>query len=206
MVEKIVERAAEVLRLREKATDEVMSRARRARILSKQAIQQVHSGAVEEAEKKLANAAALIGEIEGHLTDRPELMGFDTVTAAHQEYAEARILLRLTGGSEFPDPGAVGVPITSYILGLADVPGELRRRTLDALRTDDLDAAEDLLGTMERIYLSLIAMEEASLLKGLRRKTDIARGVIERTRSDVTAEAGRRRLNESVRRLTEKLD
>jgi len=49
-------------------------------------------------------------------------------------------------------------------------------------------------------------MEEASLLKGLRRKTDIARGVIERTRSDVTAEAGRRRLNESVRRLTEKLD
>ena len=159
MVEKIVERAAEVLRLREKATDEVMSRARRARILSKQAIQQVHSGAVEEAEKKLANAAALIGEIDGHLTDRPELMGFDTVTAAHQEYAEARILLRLTGGSEFPDPGAVGVPITSYILGLADVPGELRRRTLDALRTDDLDAAEALLGTMERIYLSLIAME-----------------------------------------------
>jgi len=202
----IVERAAKVLRLRERATDEVMPRARRARILSKQAIQQVHSGAVKEAEEKLANAASLIGEIDGYLIDRPELRGFDTVNAAHQEYAEARIIFSLTEEDEFPDPEAVGVPITAYILGLADVPGELRRLTLDALRTDDFEAAEALLGTMERIYLSLIAMEEASLLKGLRRKTDIARGVTERTRSDVTAEAGRRRLNESVRRLTEKLD
>jgi len=175
-------------------------------MLSKQAIQQVHSGAFEEVREKLADAASLIGVIDGHLIDRPELLGFETVSAAHQEYAEAKIIFSLTEGGEFPDPEAVGVPITAYVLGLADVPGELRRRTLDALRTDDLDAAEDLLGTMERIYLSLIAMEEASLLKGLRRKTDIARGVIERTRSDVTAEAGRRRLNESMRRLTEKLD
>jgi translin len=206
MVEKIVEKAAEELRLRDKATDEVMSRARRARILSKQAIQQVHSGAFGDVKEKLVNAASLIEEIGGHLIDRPELISFDTVTAAHQEYAEAKIIFSLTENSEFPDPEAMGVPITAYILGLADVPGELRRQTLDALRNDDLEAAESLLGTMERIYLSLIAMEEASLLKGLRRKTDIARGVIERTRSDVTAEAGRRRLNESVRRLTEKLD
>ena len=206
MVEEIVERAAEELRLREKATDEVMSRARRARILSKQAIQQVHSGAVEEAGHKLEDAASLIGEVGEHLVDRPELLGFETVSAAQQEYAEARIIFSLTDGGGFPEPEAVGVPITAYILGLADVPGELRRQTLDALRLDDFEAAEALLGTMERIYLSLIAMEEASLLKGLRRKIDIARGVIERTRSDVTAEAGRRRLNESVRRLTEKLD
>jgi translin len=116
---------------------------------------------------------------------------------------EAKIIFSLAENSEFPDPKAVGVPITSYMLGLADVLGELRRQTLDALRTDDLKAAESLLETMEQIYLSLIAMEEASLLKGLRRKTDIARGIIERTRSDVTAEAGRKRLNESVRRLAE---
>ncbi|TRO48242.1 hypothetical protein E2P65_03230 [Candidatus Bathyarchaeota archaeon] len=204
-VEEIVERAAEELRIREKAIDEVMSRARRARILSKQAIQQVHSGAHEEADGKLAEAATLVKDIMGYLVDRPELLGFEAVTAAYEEYAEARIMLSLAGGGGFPEPEAVGVPITSYMLGLADVPGELRRQTLDALKTDDLAAAESLLETMERIYLSLIAMEEAPLLKGLRRKTDITRGVIERTRSDVTAEAGRRRLDESVRRLAEKL-
>jgi len=59
---------------------------------------------------------------------------------------------------------------------------------------------------MESIYLSLISMEEAPMLRGLRRKMDIARGVIERTRSEITAEAGRRRLDESVRRLTERLE
>jgi len=98
------------------------------------------------------------------------------------------------------------VPINSYIMGLADVPGELRRQALDALRVGEMERAETLLLRMEEIYLSLVSMEEATLLKGLRRKLDIARGVIERTRSEVTAEAGRRRLDESVRRLTEKLD
>jgi predicted translin family RNA/ssDNA-binding protein len=59
---------------------------------------------------------------------------------------------------------------------------------------------------MESIYLNLVSMDEAPLLKGLRRKMDIARGVIERTRSEITAEAGRRRLDESVRRLSERLE
>ncbi len=93
----------------------------------------------------------------------------------------------------------------SYLLGLGDVPGELRRQALDALRLGDIETAEARLSTMEEIYLSLVTMEEVALLKGLRRKLDIARGVIERTRSEVTAEAGRRRLGESVRRLTERL-
>ena len=65
--------------------------------------------------------------------------------------------------------------------------------------------AEERLETMEEIYLNLVSMEEAPMLRGMRRKMDIARGVIERTRSEVTAEAGRRRLDESVRRLSEKL-
>ncbi len=93
----------------------------------------------------------------------------------------------------------------SYLLGLGDVPGELRRQALDALRLGDIETAEARLSTMEEIYLSLVTMEEVALLKGLRRKLDIARGVIERTRSEVTAEAGRRRLGESVRRLTDRL-
>ena len=205
MVEGMVERAAEELRLREKAMDEVMSSARRARILSKQAIHQIHGGVLDDAKEKLDGAASLIVEIDGGVSKHPEFMGFDTVRAAHQEYSEARILLGLKTDGEFPDPEAVGVPITAYMLGLADVPGELRRQTLDALRLAKMDDAEKLLSTMERIYLSLLAMEEAPLLKGLRRKLDIARGVIERTRSEVTAEAGRRRLDESVRRLAEKL-
>ncbi len=205
MLEDLVKRGAEELRLRDKALDNVMERARRARILSKQAILRVHSGKEVEAGKRLKEASSLISEMDAIIEKHPELGRFDQVSAAKEEFSEASIIMALTESGEFPDPASLAVPMTSYLMGLGDVPGELRRQALDALRLGDIETAEARLSTMEEIYLSLVTMEEVPLLKGLRRKLDIARGVIERTRSEVTAEAGRRRLGESVRRLTERL-
>ena len=196
-------RGAEELRLRDKALDKVMERARRARILSKQAILRIHSGETVEAGKRLEEASDLISEMDTVIEEHPELGRFDQVSAAKQEFSEASIMMGLTESGEFPDPTALGVSMTSYLMGLGDVPGELRRQALDALRGGDIETAEARLSTMEEIFLSLVTMEEVPLLKGMRRKLDIARGVIERTRSEVTAEAGRRRLGESVKRLTE---
>ncbi len=205
MLEELVKKGAEELRLRDKALDKVMERARRARILSKQAILRVHSGEGSEAGKRLEEASSLISEMDAIIEEYPELGRFDQVSAAKQEFSEASIVMRLTESGEFPDPAALGVPMTSYLMGLGDVPGELRRQALDALREGDIETAEARLSTMEKIFLSLVTMEEVALLKGMRRKLDIARGVIERTRSEVTAEAGRRRLGESMRRLTDRL-
>lgn len=205
MLEELVKRGAEELRLRDKALDKVMGRARRARILSKQAILRIHSGKTLEARKRLEEASDLISEMDAVIGEHPELGRFDQVSAAKQEFAEASIVMGLTESGEFPDPTALGVPITAYLMGLGDVPGELRRQALDALRVGDIETAEARLSTMEEIFLSLVSMEEVPLLKGMRRKLDIARGVIERTRSEVTAEAGRRRLGESVKRLTDRL-
>jgi translin len=205
LLEDIVKRGAEELRLRDKALDKVMEWARRARILSKQAILRVHSRKEVEAGKRLEEAAGLISEMDVIIEKYPELGRFDQVSAAKEEFSEASIIMVLTDSGEFPDPVVLGVPMTSYLMGLGDVPGELRRQALDVLRLGDIETAEALLSTMEEIYLSLVTMEEVPLLKGLRRKLDIARGVIERTRSEVTAEAGRRRLGESVKRLTDRL-
>jgi len=205
LLEELVKKGAEELRLRDKALDKVMERARRARILSKQAILRIHSGKESEAGKRLEEASSLISEMDAIIKEHPALGRFDQVSAAKEEFSEASIVMKLTKTGEFPDPAALGVPMTSYLMGLGDVPGELRRQALDALRLGDIETAEARLSTMEEIYLSLVTMEEVPLLKGLRRKLDIARGVIERTRSEVTAEAGRRRLGESVRRLTDRL-
>jgi len=207
MLEEVMKRAVAELRARERARDEVLSRVRRARMLSKQAILLVHNGALEEAEAKIGEARRLIDEAEPHIEEHADLGGFDEVHAAREEYAEASILHGLKTAGAFPKPEAIGVPIYSYLLGLGDVVGELRRDALDELRAGDLESAEAKLGLMEHIYLSLLSMEEASLLlRGLRRKLDVARGVIERTRGELTAEAGRRRLNETVKRLVGKLD
>lgn len=199
-------RAAKELRLRERAIDELMARARRARVLSKQAILRVHGGAIEDAEEKLREAGVLLREIEGIIGEHAEIRSFEEVRAAREEYAEASIIHGMNTSNAFPSPEEVGVSLSTYLMGLGDVPGELRRQALDALRVGDLEQAESHLKTMENIYLSLISMEETPFLRGLRRKLDIARGLIERTRSELTAEVGRRRLNESVRRLAEKLE
>ena len=206
MLEEVVKRATIELRARERARDEVLSRARRTRLLSKQAILLIHNGALEEAKAKIKEAKRLLDEAEPHLEEHADLRGFDEVQAAREEYAEASILHGLKTARAFQTPEAIGVSLYTYLLGLGDVVGELRREALDALRAGDLEAAEAELGLMEHIYLSLLSMEEASLLRGLRRKLDVARGVIERTRGELTAEAGRRRLNEAVKQLGEKLD
>lgn len=205
MLEEIVSRAAEELRLREQAIDDVMDRARKARVLSKQAILHVHGGSIKEAREKLEEAGRYLREMIEFIGEHAEIGRFDEVSAAREEYSEASIIFKLKTSNAFPSPSEVGVSSGTYLLGLGDVPGELRRQALDALRQGDIERAEALLGTMERIYLSLVSMEETPFLRGLRRKLDTARGVIERTRSELTAEAGRRRLLESVRRLNEKL-
>ena len=207
MMEEVMKRAAAELRAREKARDEVLSRARRARMLSKQAIMLIHNDDHVEAEAKLEEAKKLLDEVEAQLKEHVELGGFEAVYAAREEYAEAYILHELKMAAAFPRPEAVGVPLYTYLLGLADVVGELRRDALDSLRVGDLEAAEADLRLMEHVYLSLVSMEEVSLLlKGLRRKLDVARGVIERTRGELTAEIGRQRLSKSIEQLVDRLD
>jgi translin len=205
-VREAISRAVEMLRSREEARDEALGRARRARVLSKQAILHLHNLEPGEAEGKLVDAGRLLGEMGIHVAGHPEMEFYEAVEAARQEYAEAQILYGLNTGAGYPSPAGLGVPETDYIMGLADVPGELRRQTLDHLRAGDLERAEANMAEMENIYMSLVEAEEASLLlKGLRRKLDVARTVNERTRAEITSESSRARLTRELRKLGEKL-
>ncbi len=205
MLEKIIEKIARELRKRVDDVDLIMDNSRQGRVLSKQSIMNVHNGDFEKASLKLKGASLHLVTVGKVLERHPEFKSYNEVSAAWEEYSEASIIYQLSTTGDFPTPEEITVPHYSYLLGLGDVPGELRRQALDALRVGDLDLAESRLVMMEHIYLNLVSMDETHLLKGLRRKMDITRGVIERTRSEVTAEVGRRRLNESVERLYERL-
>ena len=174
--------------------------------MSKQAIMLLHSGEKDRAAVNLGEAKRLIAEIDGYVETYPEIAFYDAVTAAREEYSEACILYDLNTGNGYPDPETIGVSIHDYLLGLADVPGELRRQTLDLLRAGDLDSAERNLATMEEIYLNLVSVEEVSLfLKGLRRKLDVTRNVNERTRAEITTEASRESLRKKLTEVGERL-
>ena len=206
MLEAIIKQASDILLNREKARDEAYSRARRARTLSKQAILLLHSGDKKKAEENLDESRKLLVEIKEYVSVHPEIGQYEAVTAARQEFSEASILYGLNTKAGYPSPVELGVSSTDYILGLADVPGELRRQTLDLLRVGDIESAERNLAIMEEIYLNLTTVEEVSLfLKGLRRKLDVSRNVNERTRAELTIEASRERLRRKLAEVGEKL-
>ena len=129
------------------------------------------------------------------------------VEAAYEEYAEAKIFLALVKEGRFADNKEIGVPMIAYVLGLADVVGELRRQTLDCMRRNEVAKAEKNLELMETVYVELVNLDEANILvQGLRRKCDVARHVLEATRGDVTIEVRRTHLEDSIRSLRKRLE
>jgi translin len=192
----------EELREKEEVREKVQTAMRRATRLSKQAILFTHQERPRDAKKLLKEAGELFTELLETAKDHPDMVYMGMVDAAFQEYAEAQTLLHLIEENRFIDPTELGVPAVSYVLGLADVIGELRRRALDSLRKGDVKTAENCLQTMEHIYVELMSLDEAYMLvPGLRRKSDIARHIIEATRGDVTIEARRSSLEECIKNL-----
>jgi translin len=104
-------------------------------------------------------------------------------------------------------PEDLGVEDATYLNGLAEVVGELRRRTLDILRSGYSQEAERLLGHMDEIYSVLVTMDYPdAITNGLRRQTDLVRGIIEKTRGDVTFSLRGEHLTEAIRNLSSQLN
>ena len=202
----ILERIREELLERDKRRQEIQLATRRVTRLSKQAIFQIHGDDIGKAEETLSEAAGILREIERLTKDYPALFYTSSVDLAFQEYAEAMIFLNLVRGSSFPSFEDINVPMIPYVLGLADVIGELRRRSLDFLRRDRIDEAEECLNLMEMIFEGITNLEEIQILiSGLRRKCDTARRVIEATRADITIESGRVSLERCISELMKKM-
>ena len=202
MLKDIVDQVSKELRRREEVRDKALTAARRMRRLSKQAIQFIHNGRIDDTKNNLKTAENHLTDISFSAEEFSEINRYDSVEAAYQEYAEANILLHIIQGQPYPTPEKLKIPASSYLLGIADIPGELRRQALDHLREGDVQAAEENLGTMEDIYQELLGMDEGAFLKGLRRKLDVTRNLNERTRSEITAEASRKRLTERLEALS----
>jgi len=195
-------KAQEEIREAYEQRNDLMRAVRRTTKLAKRAIFSIHKGQLDEARKLLDEAREELAEMRAFLDERPDVAGINALGPAYQEYSEAEILLAIVSGSDIPKPDELGVPPGHFVLGLADVIGELRRRALDALKSGRLEEAEGCLELMEEIYMELISLDEAqAILSELRRKCDIARRLIEATRGDISMEARRRSLEEALERL-----
>jgi len=201
-LEHFISKIQKELKKKEEAKEGVQKEMRKATRLSKQSILLTHQRRFNDARKLLKEAGKLLRELNRVAEMHPDLIYTGIVDAAMQEYAEGQILLSLVEKNRFVAPEKLNVPAVAYVLGLADVIGELRRQALDSLRAGDLKQAEYCLQVMERIFIELMSMNEAYMLvPGLRRKCDVARRIIEATRGDVTIEARRDSLEQSIKKL-----
>ena len=151
--------------------------------------------------------AELAGEAIALRKQQPRVYYGGYIEDALKEYTEAAVTLALIEGRPMPTAGELGLGAAPYLGGLADTVGELRRFILDALRTDDFSRCEELLDVMDEIYTVLVTMDYPdAVTRGLRRSTDMVRGILERTRGDLTVALRQRRLEERLAEARERFD
>lgn len=150
-------------------------------------IRAVHRHDFSAAERLLSEAHALNDQICGALTEHADLYWAGYVQDAQKELAEACCTLALVTREELPDPEELGIAPAAFLNGLGEAVGEARRYVLDLLRRGEADGCERLLGAMDEIYGLLVTLDYPDALTGgLRRTTDNTRGILEKTRGDLT--------------------
>jgi translin len=184
-----------------RARDAALARGRQAVRRAANAIRAIHRGELEAADRLLVEARELLDIAESLLAAHPDVYYAGFLQDAQKEYAEARATRALVGGQPLPTPEEVEVGDAPYLNGLAETIGELRRHVLDVLRAGDVPRANELFGAMEEIHSLLADVDYPDAITGgLRRSTDVARAVIERTRSDLTLTTIQRDLADALRR------
>lgn len=165
------------------------------------AIRAIHRMEFGPAEALIKEAHDELREAEHALGEHPGIFHAGFLQDAQVEFVEANCTLAVVRGEPIPSPEDLGVGDAPYLNGLGDTVGELRRHILDHLRMSDLDRCEELLGAADDIYVVLTTMDYPdAVTHGLRRRTDVARSLLERTRADYTQALSQQRLHDALER------
>jgi len=203
----IAERIRQNFDVRTSKRDEALKQARQLTRACSLAIRAVHRDDQDAMEANLAEAQTLADVLREELKGHPELFFAGYTQDSLKEFVEANVTCALIQNQPLQTPEQLGVEDSTYLNGLAEVVGELRRRTLDILRSGYSQEAERLLSYMDEIYSVLVTIDYPdAITNGLRRQTDLARGIIEKTRGDVTASLRGQQLTEAIRGLSSQLN
>lgn len=205
-IESIAERIRASFEKRTLARDRALAQTRTLIRHCSHAIRAIHRDEQDNAQENIQQAKELVSLLQSELGQYGDLYHAGYTQDALKEFAEASILYSLVLFDQLPDPESLNVGEATYLQGLAEVAGELRRRCLDNLRRGDTHQAEKLLDYMDEIYAILITMDYPDAITGgLRRLTDIVRGVTERTRGDLTISLRQYQLEQRLAELEKHL-
>ncbi len=187
--------------------DEALRNARQCIKHASLAIRAVHRNEEPEAREELRLCRELADNLRETLkVAHPELYYAGYTQDALKEYCEAELTVAMILGETFPTPEMLNAENPAYLNGLAETLGELRRRCLDLLRPGYNSEVERLLKLMDEVFTQLVTMDYPdAITEGLRRRTDLARGIIERTRADITVAFREDQLAKKLDRLSQQL-
>lgn len=175
--------------LKNKAREQALAESRQVIRHAANSIRATHRQEFEQAMTLLEQGRERLLTIKNVLTTYPDLYWAGYVQDAQKEYTEARLTYALVRSEPLPSPEELVVEDAPYLNGLAEAASELRRYILDLLRhgSNNTQQAEGLLDRMDEVYSQLVTIDYPDMLTGgLRRTTDLVRGVLERTRGDLT--------------------
>ena len=179
--------------------DATLTRSRELIRLCALSIRATHREEFDEAERLLAEARTAAEAMRAALAEHPDLYHTGYTQDALKEVVEATAVYAMVRAKPLPTPSELGVDPAAYLNGLSEAATELRRHALDVIRHDRTAEAERLLMAMDDIYGELVTMDfPDAITGGLRRSTDVLRGVLERTRGDLTATLQQNKLKKAL--------
>jgi len=201
-LEAIAEKIMGSLEAKNALRERVLTMSRQVIRCGARSIQAIHRDEYEVAKGLLSEASEIVAAMGHEAASYPDIYFAGYVQDAQKEFAEASVTYALISGQPLPDPDDLGVEYAAYLNGLGEAMGELRRYILDLIRRGQLGRGEGLLKIMEDVYGLLVAVDfPHAITGGLRRTTDMVRGVVERTRGDLTMAIRQEKLREALEEL-----
>ncbi len=175
------------------------------------AIRHIHRGDIGKAAMLLEDARGALEDIDLQLADHPDIYYSGFVEHAQQEFVECAVVHQLltkeNNNDTLPSPQELGVTYAAYLNGLGDVVGELRRHILDLIRQDMPQDGDQFLDIMDDMYSTLMMFDYPdAITRGLRRKSDVARSLIERTRGDLTNAIRQQKLEQTMKKFESRFE
>ena len=205
-LESVGQKAIEYLGLKHAARERALPKSRAAIRFCANSIRATHRQEFQSAQELLAQASALLKEMELDLQDHKDIFYAGFVQDAQKEYAEAATFAALTQGRSLPAVSELSIGWAPYLNGLGEMVGELRRYVLDQLRRGNLDECEVFLQHMDDVYALLTTVDYPDAITlGLRRTTDTTRSILEKTRGDLTVAVSQAQLQQRMLALQQEL-
>jgi len=205
-LETIIDKIEKEIDEKNQVKEDVLHLSRSIVINCRKAIQKMHQNKLVDAKKLIKETSGFIEKLYDTSKKFPDISSAGYAENAAQEYVEANCLYHILNNENLPDPESLLISNTSYLTGLCDVVGELRRKALDAMMNSEIDAAHKYLDIMEDMYDAILRFDYPSSLVPIKRKQDVLRTLVEKTQGELAIASVGTRIESKTKEFKSLLD